>query len=213
METIKIFITDDHQIMIDGLKSILSSESQFEIVGTASNGIEALKALETTATDILLLDLIMPRMDGIETAKHVSKRYPNIKILVLTTNDEGSIITTVFKYGASGFLLKNSSREELINGIKKAYNGEKVLSGGLTAKMIESLQNPTRTNINNTPKLTKREKEVLKLIAEEKTTPKIAEELFISSHTVISHRKNLLVKFEVKNSVGLVKKALELGLI
>ncbi len=210
---IRIFLTDDHQIMIDGLKSILLSEPNFRVVGEACNGIETLKKLETIETDVLLVDLLMPRMDGLETTKLVLKRFPNIKIVMLTTNDEGSIITTLFKYGASGFLLKNSSREELVEGIKKAFEGKKVLSHALTTKMLESFQSPTPPPSKAVPRLTKREKDVLKLIAEEKTTQEIADSLFISSHTVISHRRNLLVKFDAKSSIGIVKKALEMGVL
>lgn len=214
MSKIKIFLTDDHQIMIDGLKSILLSEPNFEVVGEASNGIETLKKLETIQPDILLLDLIMPRMDGLETIKHITKRFPSIRVIMLTTNDEGSIITTLFKEGASGFLLKNSSKEELIDGVKKAYRGEKVISGVLTAKVLESLQKPKpKIKSGLVPRLTKREKDVLQRIAEEKTTKEIADELFISTNTVVSHRRNLLVKFDAKTSIGLVKKALELGLL
>lgn len=214
MNKIKIFLTDDHQIMIDGLKSLLLSEPNFEVVGEASNGIETLKKLETIQPDILLLDLIMPRMDGLETIKHLKKRFPNIRVIMLTTNDEGSIITTLFKEGATGFLLKNSSKEELIDGVKKAHRGEKVISDALTAKVLDSLQNPkAKSKSKLIPRLTKREKDVLKLIAEEKTTKEIADELFISTNTVVTHRRNLLVKFDAKTSVGLVKKALEFGLV
>lgn len=214
MSSIKIFLTDDHQIMIDGLKSILLLEESFEVIGEASNGIETLKKLAFIQPDILLLDLIMPHMDGLETLKQVRKRFPTIKIVMLTTNDEGSIITTLFKEGAVGFLLKNSSKEELIDGIKKAHNGKKVINEALTALILESLHNPTpKIKSGLIPRLTKREKDVLVRIAEEKTTQEIANELFISANTVISHRRNLLVKFDVKNSVGLVKKALEMGLL
>ncbi len=211
-EKIKIFITDDHQIMLDGLKSILVCEPTFEIVGEALNGVETLKKLETITPDVLLMDLIMPRMDGLETTKHIRKRYPHIKIIILTTNDEGSIITSIFKQGASGFLLKNTSSDVLINSIHQVYKGKKILSSDLTQKILHQLNtppSPSKTKL----KLTKREKDVLKLIAKEKTTAEIASQLFISTHTVISHRRNLLVKFDVKTSVGLVKKALESGIL
>ena len=211
-EKIKIFITDDHQIMLDGLKSILVCEPTFEIVGEALNGVETLKKLETITPDVLLMDLIMPRMDGLETTKHIRKRYPHIKIIILTTNDEGSIITSISKQGASGFLLKNTSSDVLINSIHQVYKGKKILSSDLTQKILHQLNtppSPSKTKL----KLTKREKDVLKLIAKEKTTAEIASQLFISTHTVISHRRNLLVKFDVKTSVGLVKKALESGIL
>ena len=160
-----------------------------------------------------MLDLQMPQMDGLETTMHAKKAHPDLKILMLTTNDEGSIITSMFKNGATGYLLKNASQETLIQGIKDAFAGKKVLSPHLTAKMIESLSEKPQPKPGDIPKITKRELEVVKLIAKQYTTQQIAEALFVSTNTVATHKRNLFVKMDVKNSVGMIKKAVDWGLI
>lgn len=213
MERIRVLIADDHQIMLDGLKAILSKDRSLSIVGTARNGLEVLEFLKKEPVDVLLLDLQMPVMDGMETTLHARKSFPDLKIIMLTTNDEGSIITTLFKAGATGYLLKNASKEYLIRGIKDAFEGKKVLSSHLTEKMIESLMEPPKPKEGAMPLITKREIEVVKLIAQEYTTQEIADKLFVSTNTVATHKRNLFVKMDVKNSVGMIKKAVEWGLI
>jgi len=213
MEKIKVLLADDHQIMLDGLKAIFAKDKELSIVGTASNGLEVLEFLKKEPVDVLLLDLQMPVMDGLETTMHVKKSYPEIKVIMLTTNDEGSIITSLFKIGANGYLLKNASKEYLIQGIKDAHEGKKVISSHLTAKMIESLTEEPKPKEGSIPMITKREIEVIKLIAKEHTTQEIADLLFVSTNTVVTHKRNLFVKMDVKNSVGMIKKAVDWGLI
>lgn len=210
---IKIIIADDHQILLDGIRAILEQDSELEVVGTAANGLQVLELLKKETADVLLLDLMMPIMDGLETTMHVKKEYPEVNILVLTTNDEGSIITSIFKRGATGYLLKNASQDILIQGIKDAAIGKKVLSPHLTAKMIESLSEPNKPKAGDIPRITKRELEVIKLIAEEYTTQEIADALYVSTNTVATHKRNLFVKMDVKNSVGMIKKASDWGLL
>lgn len=213
MEMIKVLLADDHQIMLDGLKAIIAKDRSLKVVGTACNGLEVLEYLKKEPVDVLLLDLQMPGMDGLETTLHVKKSFPNVKVVMLTTNDEGSIIMSLFKVGATGYLLKNASKEYLIQGIKDAHAGKRVLSSHLTEKMIESLTEEPKIKEGTIPKITKREIEVIKLIAQEYTTQEIADTLFVSTNTVATHKRNLFVKMEVKNSVGMVKKALEWGLL
>ncbi|GLU44593.1 response regulator transcription factor [Allomuricauda sp. NBRC 101325] len=213
MEKIKVLLADDHQIMLDGLKAIFAKDKALSIVGTACNGLEVLEFLKKETVDVLLLDLQMPGMDGLETTMHVKKSYPEIKVIMLTTNDEGSIITSLFKVGANGYLLKNASKDYLIQGIKDVYDGKKVISSHLTEKMIESLTEEPKTGSGNIPTITKREVEVIKLIALEHTTQEIADLLFVSTNTVATHKRNLFVKMDVKNSVGMIRKAAEWGLI
>ena len=210
---IKILLADDHRILLDGIRVILESDPDLTVVGTASNGQEVLDILTSVQPDVLLLDLQMPVMDGLETIEHVNKLYPAIKILMLTTNDEGSIITTLFKKGAIGYLLKNSSQEVLIQGIKAAHRGEKVLSPHLTAKMIDSLSHKPKSLPGLKPRITERELDVLKLIYKEYTTQQIADELYVSTNTVATHKRNLFVKMDVSNSVGLIRKAIEWGFL
>lgn len=210
---IKIILADDHQILLDGIRAILEQDPELEIVGTAANGLQVLELLKKQSADVLLLDLMMPIMDGLETTMHVKKKYPNVNILVLTTNDEGSIITSIFKRGATGYLLKNSSQAVLLQGIKDAYLGKTVLSPHLTTKMVESLSAKPKPKKGQIPKITKRELEVLKLISEEYTTNEIAKSLFVSTNTVATHKRNLFVKMDVKNSVGMIKKAVDWGML
>ncbi|MBN3518588.1 response regulator transcription factor [Algoriphagus lutimaris] len=213
MEKIKVLLADDHQIMLDGLKAIFAKDKSIEVVGTANNGLEVLEFLKNQSIDVLLLDLQMPVMDGLETTMHVKKSYSEVKVIMLTTNDEGSIITSLFKVGATGYLLKNASKESLIQGIKDAFEGKKVLSAHLTEKMIDSLNENPKPKEGEIPKITKREIEVVKLIAQEYTTQEIADALFVSTNTVATHKRNLFVKMDVKNSVGMIKKAVDWGLI
>lgn len=210
---IKIILADDHQILLDGIRAILEQDEELEVVGTAANGLQVLELLKKQSADVLLLDLMMPMMDGLETTMHVQKQFPDVKILILTTNDEGSIITSIFKRGATGYLLKNASQDILIQGIKDAYKGKKVLSPHLTTKMIESLNEQSKPKPNGIPKITRRELEVIKLIAKEYTTQEIADTLFVSTNTVATHKRNLFVKMDVKNSVGMVKKASDWGML
>ena len=213
MEKIKVLIADDHQIMLDGLKAILTKDRSLSVVGTANNGLEVLEFLKKEEVDVILLDLQMPIMDGLETTMHVKKSHPSVNIIMLTTNDEGSIITSLFKVGATGYLLKNTSKENLIQGIKDAYAGKKVISSHLTEKMIESLTEESKPKEGSVPMITKREIEVIKLIAQEYTTQEIADQLFVSTNTVATHKRNLFVKMDVKNSVGMIKKAVDWGLL
>ncbi len=213
MEKIKVLVADDHQIMLDGLKAILTKDRSISVIGTACNGLEVLEFLKKEAVDVILLDLQMPVMDGLETTMHVKKSYPDVKIIMLTTNDEGSIITSLFKAGATGYLLKNASKQYLLQGIRDAYEGKKVISSHLTEKMIESLTDSPKVKEGAVPKITKREIEVVKLIAQEYTTQEIADQLFVSTNTVATHKRNLFVKMDVKNSVGMVKKAMDWELI
>ena len=212
-EQIRILIADDHQILLDGLKAMLDNEPGLQVVGTASNGLQAIELLKKQAVDVLLLDLQMPVMDGLETISEALKLTPGLRILILTTNDEGSIITNIFKKGATGYLLKNSSRDTLVQGIRDAYEGKKVLSAHLTTKMIDSLNEKPRVMKGQMPMITKRELEVIRLIAREYTTQQIADELFLSVNTVATHKRNLFVKMDVKNSVGMIKKATDWGLL
>lgn len=214
MKKIKILLADDHQILLDGLTAMLNTEPDFEIVATAKNGQQVIQILREKAVDVLVLDLSMPEMDGMETTKIVKKLFPDLKIIILTTNDEGSIITELLRQGAIGYMLKNSSQAHLIKGIRRAYEGKTVLNSEVTAKMVESFRQPkTPTLQKDTPRITRREKEVLQLISEEYTAQEIANKLSVSLNTIITHRRNLFVKLDVKNSVGLVKKAMQRGIL
>jgi DNA-binding NarL/FixJ family response regulator len=210
---IRIIIADDHQMFIDGLKSLLKPQKNFCVVGEAANGQQLLDLLQTTTTDIILMDVNMQVMDGIEATKQVKLNYPQIKILMLTMFSTRDYIEKVLRAGAHGYILKNTGKEELTQAIQTVMQGESYFSKEVTARIMEGLQK--KKAAENDPmmvELTEREKDVLKLIVQECTTQEIADKLFISFHTVETHRKNLISKLNVKNIAGLVKFAILNGL-
>ena len=208
---IKILVVDDHQVVLDGIQSMLEQEKGISIAGKLMNGPDALEFLKTNPVDVTLIDINMPGMDGIELCKAIQKMHPDIKVLALTTFNEVSFITNMMKSGANGYLLKNTTKEELITAIKTIQQGEQYLAREVQEKLISASFGKKDTAY--IPKLTRREKEVLKLIMEEFTTKEIAEKLFISTATVETHRLHLLNKLGVRNTAGLVKVAIEKGLV
>jgi len=214
---IRVLITDDHQMFIDGIKALLVDSEEVHVVAMANNGEEALDRLKKQPIDVVIMDINMPVMNGIEATKQIREKYPDVKVLALTMYIEKELITEIVKAGATGYILKNTGKEELITAITTIAKGEKFYSSDVALKMldakttreyVEDIDNQNR-NIN----LTKREKEILKLITMEYTTPQIAEKLLISYFTVETHRKNLIRKLNVKNVAGLVKIAIQNGLV
>ena len=211
---LRILIADDHQMFIDGIKALLESNKAFSIVGEANNGNQVIEKLETTEVDIILMDVNMPELDGIEATKKIIKAYPKVKVLMLTMFNTRDYIEKVLKAGAHGYILKNTGKEELQEAILKIMNGESFFSKEVTEKIMQGLQK--KKEAQNDPmfiELTDREKEVLIWIVEELTTQEIADKLFISHHTVETHRKNLISKLNVKNTAGLVKFAIQHGIV
>lgn len=205
---IRTFIIDDHPMVIAGIKSLLSDSKVVEISGTASDGYVALEALKASDAEVALTDINLGDLNGIELCGMLKKARPNLKVLGLSTFKERSYITRMIDAGASGYLLKNASREELEEGIVAAWRGRMFLS----QEASQVLTSPAAKSAA-TPLLTAREKEVLALIAEGMTNQEIAAKLYVSPLTVDSHRKNLLAKFEVKNTAAMVKVALEQHLL
>jgi len=213
MKTIKILIADDHRVLVDGLRALLQDVPEFEVVGIAQNGLDALEQLKSKKVDVALLDITMPVMDGLEATVHIAKQFPLTKVLILSTHDDGGLVNSVLANGASGYVLKNTPGEQLIEHIRSVAEGNKVLSPHLTAQMIDFMQKGQPHPDSQSPKVTRREKEIIQLISKELTTKEIAEKLFLSTNTIVTHKRNLFVKFDVKNSVGLIKAALEMGII
>lgn len=205
---IKVALVDDHQLVIDGLYSLLSTLEDIKIVGQANSGIDLIELLLKEEVDLVLMDISMPRMDGIEATNMVKEKYPEIKVLILSMHDSVEYTKRALKAGADGFLLKNAGSEELQLAIHKAMNGENYFSD----KIMQNVVGAMKEESTDHAELTERELEVLKLIAMEFTTKEIAEKLFISHHTVESHRKNLLFKLNARSVAGLVKYAIENGL-
>jgi DNA-binding NarL/FixJ family response regulator len=211
---INILIADDHRIVIEGLQLMLREAEDLRCVGEASNGKQVLELLENTPVDVLLLDIHMPEMDGLESCPLVKKRWPNVKVLVLSMMREASLVKAILRQGASGFLLKNAGKDEVIDAIRKVHEGKQAFSAEVLEDMMGSFSNKKiKTSTSPFPTLSRREKQIMQLILDEKTTSEIAEELFISFGTVETHRRNLLLKLNARNTAGLVKAALEYDLL
>jgi len=212
---IKVLIADDHKVLIDGIKSMLLQEETIQIVGEAANGEEVLKQMKSLEVDVILLDINMPKKDGIDTCKSVKQQHPKVKVIALTMYNEGSFIQAMLKNGASGYLLKNSGKDEIIKAIQTVYQDDTYFSEDVSKILMTSMI-PGTKKVKSTdflPKLTRREKEILLLIIEELTTQEIANKLFVSLSTVETHRKNLLSKMGVRNTAGLVKVAFQRGMV
>ena len=203
---IRLIITDDHPVIRDGIKTVLANNKEIELAGCAADGAELMELLETKEADVILMDINMPGINGIEATKLVKKKYPDIKVISFSQYDEKRFIKQMLKNGANGYLLKNSSASEMVNAIKITHSGGMYLSEDLPNVFGEK---PKRRSNYLFPNLTRREIDVLKEICQEKNTTEIAETLFLSPNTVETHRANLLLKVGVKNTAGLVKWAIE----
>lgn len=208
----RVLIADDHQMFVDGLKSLLEEEKELRVVGEAKNGLEVLEFCDHEAVDIVIMDINMPLMDGIQTSRELSKKHPSIKILGLSMYNDRDYISDILKAGALGYVLKNTGKESLLNAISTLQSGSNYLSEEVSKTLLSSF-------IKNVPyehaieKLSDREKEVLECIASGLTTQEIGEKLFISKNTVETHRKNLLYKLKARNTAELVNNAYKQRLI
>lgn len=210
---IRLFVIDDHPVVVTGINQAVGSRPDIQLAGSAHRGEEALAWLAANSADVILLDVNLPGMDGIELCKTIKKQYPEVKIIGLTTFSEASFITGMLNNGASGYLFKNISEKELTDAILAVYAGKRYLSEEVNEKLISKATKQASARTGFVPKLTRREKEVLDLIMEECTTQEIAERLFLSVSTVETHRLKLFTKLDAKNVVGLVKNAMKFGLV
>ena len=206
---IRVFIVDDHPVVIEGIQSLLQNERGIEWAGHAMTAASCLGFFVNNSADVVLMDISMPAMDGIELCMVMKEKYPGVFILGLSTFNQGLYIKKMMENGASGYILKNSSKDELLKAIETVNKGGIFFSG----EAGEALKEYQKSAKSQLPELTRREKEILGLIAEGYTNPQIAEKLFLSSFTVDSHRKNLLAKLDVKNTATLIRLAVERKLI
>jgi DNA-binding NarL/FixJ family response regulator len=215
METIKVAIADDHSLFREGLKFILAKMSGIELILEVSNGVELLKGFEKEVPNVVLLDLEMPNGDGVETCKQLKKDYPEVRVLVLTMHSEERMISYLMEIGANGYLLKDIRHDVLKNAIEAVHTQGFYFTNEVSKSLLEGLKKHSRQvpKFGMEVSLSTREKEVLELIAKELTTLEIGERLFISERTVEGHRKNLLSKFDVKNTAGLILKAVKQGFL
>jgi DNA-binding NarL/FixJ family response regulator len=203
---IKILIVDDHPLILEGIKALLTDNDTITVVGTASNAFDAIAFLKENSIDIAFLDINLPDISGIELCKKIKEEFPNVRCIALSTFSERSYISRMIQNGAMGYLLKNSSKEEILMAIHQVYAGSYFMNVNLDEPV--ALENQKIS-----PFLTPREKEVLEHIAEGLTNQQIADQLFVSVLTINSHRKNLLTKFEVNNTASLIKLAAHQKLI
>lgn len=207
---IRVLIADDHQVLLDGLSALFSNSPVIDVVGTALNGKIALEKLETLAVDILLLDINMPEMNGVETCREVMRKYPDVKVIAISMYKQSSYVKRMKSYGARGYILKDDSADEMVEAIEAVYGGQEYYS----SQLVELLRNNLLQNSGDlSPTISEREMQVLQLISEGFSNKEICAKLFLSVHTVDSHRKRLLSKYNAKNVAELVKKAMDQGIV
>jgi DNA-binding NarL/FixJ family response regulator len=215
MSKIKIAIADDYKIYREGLKVGLSANEEFEVIFEADNGEDLLKGMESQLPDVILMDLKMPIMDGMEATKEVRKKYPSVKVLVVSMYEDDKFIIHLMENGANGYLLKNTEPDEIRRSIyavhENGYYFNDLVNKALLKKLV--LKNNFKPSFNQNVELSEREVEVLKLICEEKTAGEIAKEIFLSPRSVEGIRQRLIEKVGVRNSAGLVMFAVKNGMV
>jgi len=210
MKKIKVLLVDDHQIVIDGIKSLLENTDDIQVVATANNGNEAISTLKLLTVDVILMDIDMPGINGIDATRQIHEKYKSIKIIMLTMHSESAMIKNLIEIGAHGYLLKNSSKEELVDAIYKVAKGAKYFSSEVTMSML----NPEKSKTSEIQiDFTQREIEIIHLLADGLTNKEIGDKLFISHRTVDTHRTNIMKKVGVNNVAGLISFAIKNGLV
>jgi len=212
---LSIVLADDHTILREGLRALLSAIPNFEIVAEAEDGREAVRCVEKLGPDLLLMDLSMPRMSGMDAISEIKKRYPATKIIALTVHKTEEYLLTTLQAGADGYVLKDATHDELVMAIHNVMAGKPYLSPGVSGKLIEGYLEGKESGppVSSWQKLSQREREVLKLIAEGYKNKEIAEDLCISLKTVEKHRANLMKKLDLHNAATLTVYAMEKGLV
>ena len=208
----KLLLADDHKIFSDSLSLLLSGFEGVEVVGQVSDGKQVLTFLEKFPVDVVLSDLHMPSMNGVEMILHIRQRFPTVRVLILTMAEDGTHIREALQAGAAGYILKSAGKEEVEKALTTIASGQNYISDRVLQELYRQPE-PIAETADLVSALTGREIDVIKLIAQEHSSNQIAEKLFISLNTVETHRKNLFKKLSVKNSLGLIKFALKHGLV
>ncbi|MBO3698068.1 response regulator transcription factor [Roseivirga sp. E12] len=212
---IQVAICDDHQLFREGIRFLLDQMTDVDLLYEAANGEELMKKLEEEQPNVLLLDLEMPDLDGVETLKRIRPLYPDLGVIILTTYSDTKMVAYLMELGANSYLLKDCDAETLQRGIQSVYHEGYYFTREVSKAMLGGLKGNARKKpeLKNNVKISERELEVLELICQEYTTREIAEKLFISHRTAEGHRKNLIEKLGVKNTAGLIVKAIKEGVI
>jgi DNA-binding NarL/FixJ family response regulator len=204
---IRVLIVDDHAILRDGIRSILESQEDIIVVGEAGNGEEALEFVSKLMPDIVLMDISMPKTNGLEATRLIKEQFPQVKVLILTQHDNREYIAPALGAGASGYVLKRSGRREMLNALRQVYEQGAFLTGNVTQEVLREYSKNGHNKKEADQHLTDRERQVLHLIVEGKSNKEIALELGISPKTVSVHRTNLMLKLDVQNTVELIRYA------
>ncbi len=214
LHKIRLLIADDHRVLLEGLVTLLKAEANFKIIATAESGRQVTEILKKEAVDICLLDISMPEMDGMQTARWIIENRHPVKVIILTTHDEEEIIAEMIHIGVSGYLMKTSTRHELVTAINQVMNGKTFFSDEVSNNILEGYTKQMMKPVEKKEEitLTHREKEIVQLLTKEYTNDKIAEELHISYRTVETHRKNIMQKTRAHNLAGLIRFAYQAGL-
>ncbi|MCK6616762.1 MAG: response regulator transcription factor [Cyclobacteriaceae bacterium] len=210
-----LYLVDDHQLVIDGIIALVEGSGEWEVIGYANSGEEALQKIPILKPDIILMDLEMPRMNGLQCTEKLLELNPNAKVVILTFHQEKALVQKMVKLGVAGYIMKNAPRQEFLTGLQLVMQGAKFYSSQLTESMLEVTPLTVRkeSNVKLLALLSQREREVLQLIAEGISTKEIAEKLHLSPGTVETHRKNLLKKLNARNSAELIRMAITEGLL
>ena len=210
---VKVLIVDDHEIMREGMSALLRKYSQFEVVGQATDGRQALEMASQLKPDVIIMDVGMPNLNGIDATKKLLSLYPDLKIMALSAHSDGSIVAKMIKAGASGYMLKESAFDELIEGLNTLLDGRTFLCNKISKVVFSDYVGMvTNPNAKRSDNLSSREREVLQLVAEGHTTKEIAEDLKLSTKTIDSHREHIMEKLGIRNIAGLTKYAIREGL-
>lgn len=212
MNKIKILVVDDHTIMRDGIRALLALHDDIEVVGEASEGRESIEKTQELAPDVVVMDIAMPGMDGLEATRRITKKNPKVKILVLTQHDNKEYILSIIKAGANGYVPKRALGSDLVSAIRAVHQGESFLYPSAAAALIEGYRQQSE-RVEPYDRLTAREREILKLIAEGHTSREIADMLFISLKTAQGHRAKIMEKLDLRNRTELIKYAMRKGLV
>jgi len=211
---IRVILADDHQVVRKGLKALLSAESDLEVVGETGDGLETVKLVDELKPDVLVLDLMMSGINGLEVTRQVNKHNPEIGIVILSMHSNEAYVLDALRSGAKGYVLKESPPEELIKAIRDVYSGRRYLSSPLTERAIEAYtRRPESQSFDPYDQLTTREREILQLIAQGCSNVEVASRLFISPRTVETHRTNLMRKLSIHNQTQLIQFAVQHGII
>ncbi len=211
--TIKVLIADDHQLFREGLVNLLSSVPKIEVIEQAKDGKEAVEKTIKLKPDVVLIDINMPLMNGIEATKMLKEKLPELKIIAVSMHSDRQYVKGILEAGADGYLLKNCTYKQLTEAILSVNVGKKILSEDITELVIKGYLDPIKPDAEGLDELSEREMEILKLFAEGKSTREISDKLFISVKTVGTHKQHILSKLNLKNSTDIIKFALKHGLI